>query len=48
VEKFSQSADLYGQEIGIDLAEAASPEIRATPAITKDQEIAIPRFLMKR
>jgi len=48
VEKFSQSADLYGQEIGIDLAEAASPEIRATPAITKDLEIAIPRFLMKR
>ena len=47
-EKFSQSAHLYGQEIGIDLAEAASPEIRVTPAITKDQEIAIPRFLMKR
>lgn len=48
LEKFSQAAHLYGQEVGIDLAEAANPETRATPKIAKEQDIAIPRFLMKR
>lgn len=48
LEKFSQVAHLYGQEVGIDLAEAANPETRATPKIAKEQDIAIPRFLMKR
>jgi transcriptional regulator with XRE-family HTH domain len=48
LEKFSESANLYGQEIGVDLAKAANSEIRATPEITKEQDITIPHFLMKK
>lgn len=48
LEKFSQSAHLYEQEIGIDLAEVTNPKTNATLEITKEQDVAIPRFLMKR
>ena len=47
-ENFSQSAHLYGQEIGVDLAEVTNPKTRETLEITKEQDDAIRRFLMKR
>jgi hypothetical protein len=48
LEKFSQSAHLYANAIGVDITKSADPLDSITTVTAKDWEVPIPAYLKKR
>jgi cytoskeletal protein RodZ len=47
LEKFSESANRYAQEVGIDISSKSLPIKEVKPIVTKDCDASIPHFLRK-